>query len=69
MLASVMDHTASHMGSTCSYDGLVSMTRTMANMMMMKLKENKATRPDFCFLLICNLQSRRRGRAITAPKF
>lgn len=64
MLASIMDHNASHTGSTCCVEALVSTTRTIANIMMMNPNEKMAAKADFCWRLICRFQRSRSGRAM-----
>ena len=66
-LPSTIDHSASHTGSTCLVEALISMARMIATTMTTKLNEKTAATAAFCFRSVWRLWRRDRSRVITRP--
>ena len=66
-LPSTIDHRASHTGSTCLVEALISIARIIATTITMRLNEKIAATAAFCFRSVWRLWRRDRSRVITRP--
>ena len=64
-LPSVMDHRASHTGSTCLVEALISMARIIATSITIKLNEKIAATASFCLPSVRSPWRRDSSRIIT----